>query len=66
MRSAVTRRHLGSGDSLTSLLYNFNISKISVTVPEVCGALTAALQEYSKLQENLFHTRTDLFCNFLN
>lgn len=68
IRLAVTLSYLASGDSFTSLLYTFQIYKISMIVPEVCEALITALKEYIKLQENLFHTVTELFyfVNFLN
>lgn len=50
-RLAVTLRFLASGDSYTSLMYTFKISKqiISEFVPEVCTAINIALRTYIKV-----------------
>lgn len=50
-RLAVTLRFLATGDSYTSLMYLFKISKqlISRIVPEVCSALITTLGEYVKV-----------------
>lgn len=47
-RLAITLRFLATGDSYTSLMYLFKVSKqlISAIVPEVCTALITELQEY--------------------
>ena len=47
-RLAVTLRFLATGDSFTSLMYMFKISKqsISLIVIEVCSVLNEALREY--------------------
>jgi len=46
-RFAITLRFLATGDSYTSLMYLFKVSKqlISRIVPEVCVAIIEALQE---------------------
>lgn len=51
-RLAVTLRFLATGDSYTSLMYLFKISKqlISRIVPEVCNALITMLGEYVKVK----------------
>ena len=50
---AITLRYLASGDSFTSLMYTFRISKqtISTVVPEVCEALISALKGYIKVSK---------------
>ena len=44
-------RYLASGESFTSLMYTFKISKqsISAIIPEVCEALINALKTYIKV-----------------
>ena len=51
LRLAITLRFLASGDSFTSLMYTFRISKqaISRIVPEVCEAIISALKQYVKV-----------------
>ena len=51
LRLAVTLRFLASGDSFTSLMYTFRISKqaISQMVPEVCEAIISSLKQYVKV-----------------
>lgn len=51
LRLAVTLRFLASGDSFTSLMYTFRISKqaISKMVPEVCEAIISSLKQYVKV-----------------
>lgn len=51
LRLAVTLRFLASGDSFTSLMYTFRISKqaISQIVPEVCEAIIHSLKTYVKV-----------------
>ena len=53
IRLAITLRYLASGDSFTSLMYTFRISKqtISTVVPEVCEALISALKGYIKVSK---------------
>jgi hypothetical protein len=53
IRLAATLRLLASGDSFTSLMYTFRISKqaISQFVPEVCEAIISALQEFIEVRE---------------
>jgi len=48
-RLAITLRFLATGDSYTSLMYLFKVSKqlISNIIPEVCIAIIEALQEIS-------------------
>lgn len=50
-RLMLTLRYLATGDSYTSLMYTFKISKqlISRIIPEVCSAIIEALQEYVKV-----------------
>ena len=50
-RLAVTLRFLATDDSYHTLMYMFKISvsTISITIPEVCRALIAALKDYVKV-----------------
>jgi hypothetical protein len=52
-RLAVTLRYLASGDSFTSLMYTFKISKQSISkiIIEVCEALTEGLKDYIKVRK---------------
>jgi hypothetical protein len=51
-RLAITLRFLATGDSYTSLMYQFKVSKqlISAIVPEVCTALITELKEYIQVR----------------
>lgn len=52
-RLMVTLRYLATGDSFTSLMYTFKISKqlISRIIPEVCSAIIDCLKEYVKVSK---------------
>lgn len=52
-RLMVTLRYLATGDSFTSLMYTFKISKqlISKIIPEVCSAIIECLKEYVKVSK---------------
>jgi len=52
-RFMLTLRFLASGDSYTSLMYTFKISKqlISRIVPEVCSAILRNLKEYVQVSK---------------
>lgn len=52
-RLMVTLRYLATGDSFTSLMYTFKISKqlISRIIPEVCSAIIECLKEYVKVSK---------------
>lgn len=58
-RLLLTLRFLATGDSYTSLMYLFRISKqaISVIVPEVCDAIILVLQDQIKVsvQKTIFY-----------
>lgn len=51
IRLAITLRYLATGDSYSSLMYTFKVSKqlISEIVPEVCQHLNDALSDYIKV-----------------
>lgn len=57
VRLAATLRYLASGDSFTSLMYTFKVSKqiISVFVPVVCEAIISVLKPYIKVSKNLLN-----------
>ena len=57
VRLAATLRYLASGDSFTSLMYTFKVSKqiISVFVPEVCEGIISILKPYIKVSKNLLN-----------
>lgn len=50
-RLMLTSRYRATGDSYTSLMYTFNISKqlISAIVPEVCSAIIESLKRDVKV-----------------
>lgn len=52
-RLMVTLRYLATGDSFTSLMYTFKISKqlISRIIPEGCSAIIECLKEYVKVSK---------------
>lgn len=54
IRLAVTLRYLATGDSYTTLMYLFHISKQSISkiIPEVCKSIIDALKEYVKVRVN--------------
>lgn len=54
-RLLLTLRFLATGDSYTSLMYLFRISKqaISLIVPEVCDAIISVLQDQIKVNASL-------------
>lgn len=56
-RLALTLRFLATGDSYTSLMYLFKISKQSVSaiVPEVCEALITVLSDLIKVSNFVLH-----------
>jgi len=51
IRLAVTLRFLASGESFTSLMYTFRISKQSISrfVPEICEAIITLLKRFVKV-----------------
>jgi len=51
IRLAVTLRFLASGESFTSLMYTFGISKRSISrfVPEVCEAIITSMKRFVKV-----------------
>lgn len=59
---AILLRYLASGESFTSLMYTFKISKqsISAIIPEMCEAVISALKPYIKVSNcNQFYS---VFC----
>lgn len=54
VRLILTLRYLATGDSFTSLMYTFKISKqlISRIIPEVCSAIIECLEQYVKVSKN--------------
>ncbi|XP_031330007.1 uncharacterized protein LOC116160983 [Photinus pyralis] len=64
VRLAITLRFLATGDSYRSLMYLFGVSRqlISRIIPEVCGAVIEALDDYVKMpqtQEEWFQVATE-------
>lgn len=56
-RLLLTLRFLATGDSYTSLMYLFRISKqaISLIIPEVCNAIASVLQDQIKVSLLIVH-----------
>ena len=61
LRLAVTLRYLASGESFTSLMYTFRISKqaVSQIVREVCEAIIQSLKGFVKVCINIHKLITD-------
>lgn len=65
IRLMVALRYLATGDSFTSLMYLFKISKQSISsiVPEVCEAIIDVLKGYCQVRKN---ETGQLFINVLS